>query len=241
VLSCKTFGGSRVRYAGKRIVSNRLRSAHTLPGQSNYWDVGGIVDGFYTNTNPDQGAIAQPDNPGGRCAFYEDTGAVDVDVSVLWPGNYSTQGNCGPIVCINPDVAAFGLCFYYEQLLFGGVYVVWLLGRQPSDITIHAFGAIGAGEHAEGDPLELKMSVRGDTVYCYANGNYRMACVIPAALQGSTLHGVSIDVNGVPGRPANLPVAVAPHTVVREVGAPWLLESGVWNDSGAWNDSATWA
>jgi hypothetical protein len=218
-------------------------SAHSLAGQDNWWDEIGVVDiggvSYYTNPNPDQGAGAQPNNSGARgCALYN-TEFTDVSVEVIWPGVYAS-GQSGPVVCINPDEDAFGLCLYLED--FGGqwVHTLWDLGRKPNDLRPAAVAFADA--HTSGDPVVLRMDVVGNNLKCYQDGvlltlNNAVTGLpsdtypIPSELAGSTVHGVSIDVNKngpqVPNgatpeeienfpynRTGNLPAGVYPFTIM---------------------------
>ena len=187
-------------------------SADTNAGASSWWDQVGIItsDGntYYTNPNPDQGAAGQPNNSGARgCAYYT-TGFTDVSVEVTWKGLPSAQA--GPVVCINPNDDKFGLALYYEDFGdYGYKYVLWNLGQEPNEITIAATAS--APTHTPGVPVVLKMEVVGRFLTCYVDGSaislVRNAAGPPAAsatydiqtyaagLYGSTLHGISIDVN----------------------------------------------
>ena len=189
-------------------------SANTNTGASNWWDEIGVVDSggvtYYTNPNPNQGAGAQPNNSGARSCAYYNTGFTDVSVEVTWYGVYNA-GSSGPIVCINPDEEDFGLTFYIEN--FGGstgwVYVLWNVGRQPNDISPAALAQ--TSDHTSGVPVVLRMDVVNNNVKCYADGvlitlvnadtglssdTYAIpGPSFPNGLSGSTMHGVSIDVN----------------------------------------------
>ena len=227
-------GGVVISFSGQSISVPRWRSLRNLEGASTWWDKCGIVDGYITNLDPDQGAIGQPDNSGARGGLYYDTGYVNTSVTVRTTGYRTVDGGGAPLVCINPDAPELGLTMYYEpDFVFGqGFWVLWNLGRQPSDISvISSFQE----DIADGTPLEIEMVVGGDTVYCYGNGELKITSTIPVALQGSTLHGISIDVNSVPGRPANLPVIEYPPTV-RPIGYGTLFVDDVWNNGGAWAD-----
>jgi hypothetical protein len=182
-------------------------SANTNTGASNWWDEVGVVNSggvtYYTNPNPDQGAGAQPNNSGARgCAYYT-TGFTDVSVEVTWYGVYD-GGSAGPIVCINPNDSKFGLTLYYEDFGAFWAYFLWNVGRQPDDITIAASAIAPA--HTSGVPVVLRMDVVSNSVKCYVNGSLitllnagtglsSTTYPVPSGLVGSTLHGISIDVN----------------------------------------------
>lgn len=185
------------------------RSAHRLPGASSWWDRIGVVGGYWTNLDPDQGAAQQPDNSGARCAAWAETGSADVTVAVTWPGTTDT-GSAGPMACIAPDADEFGLSFTLEPI-YGGVWVLWEMGRQPDDLTLIATST--AISHTPGTPRLLSMTVTGSVVTCRVDGAVLFVEDIPEPLQGSTLHGAAVDVNAVAGRPANLPALVADLTI----------------------------
>lgn len=200
--------GTRLGIAGSVIRLPALRSAHRLSGASNWWNPAGISGGYYTNLAPDGGAIAQPDNPGGRAALYIETGAEEVTVSCTWNGVHA-GGVGGPMACVVPSATEFGLSFVYEHDLFSGTWVLWELGRQPDDVAALAT-ANEPGAHSDGVDIELSIQIRGTQVTCFAGGVSKIVSTVPVALRGSTLHGVAVDVNAVTDRPPNLPVLAAP-------------------------------
>ncbi len=189
---------------------SRLRSNHLLPGASNWWNPCGVVNGFYTNLAPDDGDIMQPDVPGARAGMYQDTGVSNVSVELVWRGFDRYQA--GPMVCINPDASDFGIGFWYEKLIYGGTAVLWALGRQPSNIRMIA-QKNDSGYHASGSHMTLRMDVIGDVVKCYRDGVLMMTETVPAELVGSTIHGLSVDVNKADPRLPRQPCAVAPYKV----------------------------
>lgn len=203
-----SLGGRRLTLAGDAVRMTMLRSAHRLSGAANWWNPAGIVSGHYTNLAPDDGAIAQPDVPGGRAALYMETEAEDVTVSCTWNGVHA-GGVGGPMACVVPSATEFALNFVYEHDLFSGTWVLWELGRQPDDIAALAtFNE--PGSHTDGADVELTIRVRGTEVTCLAGGVSKIVTTVPLSLRGSTLHGVALDVNAVTDRPPNLPVLLAP-------------------------------
>ena len=193
----------RIRSLGRKA----LRSNHLLSDK--WWNPCGVVNGYYTNLAPDDGPIGKPDNPGARAGLHENTGQKNVSVEVVWYGN--SQYGAGPTVCINPDAKDFGLGFWYEKLLYGGTLVLWALGRQPSDIRMIAC-LNDAGYHTDGTPVKLRMDVIGNSVKCYRDNELMITETVPDELVGSTIHGLSVDVNAAQPRQPNLPCAVAPYT-----------------------------
>ena len=184
-----------------------LTSAHTLAGASDWWDPIGIVyDGgkqWFTNPNPDQGAAAQPSNSGARACAFNDTGFTDVSVSST--RHSAVGGHSGPVVCINPDDTKFGLALFLEDFYGTGAlsYVLWELGRQPDDLDPILFAF--APNRVEGHDVVLRMDVEGGILKCYADDvlitwiggstTYDISALAPGLLN-STLHGMSVDVNG---------------------------------------------
>ena len=132
-----------------------------------------------------------------------------------WNGEHEAVGF--PIACINHDDPDWGLAFCYEAQIWGGAYVLWAMGRRPDQIRVvrSAGGGKNApgGKHVEGTPMFLEMRVQGNTVTCLANGNEILKSPIPKALVGSTTHGFGLDVNLVPGRPANFEVIDGPFVI----------------------------
>ena len=192
------------RFGGEKIAVRGLRNNYRLPGQSNWWNPCGIADGYFTNLAPDSGAIGQPDIPGARAGLYEDTGIVNASVELTWNG--VDHVGAGPAACINPDADDFGLGLWYENLLYGGTVVLWALGRQPSDIRIIALQN-DAGYHTTGTPVTLRLDVTGDVVKCYRDNELMITETVPAELAGSTIHGLSVDINGMTPRLPDQPCA----------------------------------
>lgn len=206
-------GGTRIAVNGSVLKKSCIRSAHKLSGASNWWNPAGVVGGYYTNLNPDDGAVAQSDVPGARAALYQESGIENVTVSCVWNGVHS-GGVGGPLACVNFDASEFGLNFVYEHDLFGGTWVLWELGRQPSDIAALATTNEPAA-HSDGVDIELAIEIRGTQATCYAGGVSKIVATVPVALRGSTIHGVAVDVNAVTNRPANLPILEAPFSLSR--------------------------
>lgn len=205
--------GTRLAVAGTRLAVPSWRSCHHLPGASSWWDRCGIHNGWFTNLNPDQGAIAQPNNSGARCAVYQETGRANITVTTTWAGNHG-GGVGGPMVCVDPDDNDFGLCFLYEYDLFDGTWVLWAMGRQPDDLRVVA-SLNDPDAHVDEVDMVVSMVVDDGEVRCYADDVLKITEDIPAGLVGSTLHGIAVDVNAAVGRPANLPVIQAPYTITR--------------------------
>mgnify|MGYP003404851997 FL=1 len=193
----------RIRSLGRK----SLRSNHLFSDK--WWNPCGVVNRYYTNLAPDDGPIGKPENPGARAGLHENTGVKNVSVEVVWCGN--SQYGAGPTVCINPDAKDFGLGFWYEKLLYGGTLVLWALGRQPSDIRMIAC-LNDAGYHTDGAPVKLRMDVIGNSVKCYRDNELMITETVPDELVGSTIHGLSVDVNAAQPRQPNLPCAVAPYS-----------------------------
>lgn len=80
-----------------------------------------------------------------------------------------------------------------------------------TSIFTQAYRLQGA-PHVDGVPVTIRMDVQGDQCTCYGDGVPILTCTIPAALVGSTKHGVSIDVGG-GGAAANQQCGVAPYTI----------------------------
>lgn len=206
-------------------------SSHTLSGAYDWWDPCGIVDGHYTNLLPDKDPAAFPNNPGGRASIWQETGVANSTIRVVWPGVHA-DGKCGIMACMVPSDTDFALGFNYESAL--GLWVLWKLGKQPSDISYLGYVA---GDHTDGVPVVLSVVISGtSTITCKADGTTVITATIPAGLQGSTKHGIFIDVNRVPGRPKNVPGLLAPFYCNL---AEWAFESGEWDDAGYWLDRET--
>lgn len=205
--------GTRLEVGGDLLHLPPWRSAHRLPGQSNWWNPAGVVNGYYTNLAPDDAPIMLPDAPGARAVLYEDTGLEECTISCVWTGAHDAGTIGGPIACVNPDAPEFSLCFVYEFGIFGGTWACWHLGRQPDDIELIVPDAIKNEPtgHVSGVPVELSIQIVGNQAICRADGVEKINYTIPVSLRGSTIHGVLIDVNG--SRQPNEPVLVAPYTI----------------------------
>jgi hypothetical protein len=191
-------------------LGNGWRTAHS--DKANWWDPLEIRNAAPVNTDPDQGPIAQPDNAAGRAAAYQDFGrdyADNFNIRIHWNGKHQAVGF--PIACINLKDPDWGLAFCYEPGILGGVYVLWAMGRQPSEIRV-VKGAPG-GKHVDGEAMILEMRVQGGTVTCMADGKEILKSPIPKALVGATTHGFGLDVNPVPGRPPNVEVINGPFVI----------------------------
>jgi hypothetical protein len=223
-----------------------ITSFHTLTGASSWWDpIGTVVkDGkqWFTNPNPDQGPAAGSNGAtgsGARAGVFTDTGLTDVSVSST--RHSAPRGHSGPVVCINPDDTKFGLTLFLEDFFGTGAlsYVLWELGRQPSDIDLVA--SASAPNRVEGHDVVLRMDVEGGILKCYADDvlitfkhrytdlvstTYDISTLAPGLLN-STLHGMSVDVNGdgpqtdamklgtVPfERQGNIPCAIYPTLIL---------------------------
>jgi len=206
--------GTRLGRSGIKLAVPAWKQAYQLSGASNWWNRAGIVTissvDYFTNSDPDQGAIGQANIPGGRACLYQDIGTVNYEISVTWTGDELLP--CGPTVCITPADTAFGLNFCYEDTITA--YVLWKIGRQPSDVAVLATSASTA--HTDGVDVVLKMVVSNGFVTCYADGVEKIAATaIPSGLVASTIVGVNMDVNPSVGRPANQACLVSPATIVR--------------------------
>ena len=184
----------------------------------NWWDPLVLRGGVPVNPKPDKGAAGQPNNPGARAVAYQDFGPEYADnftVGVQWNGEHGAVGF--PIACINHDDPDWGLAFCYEMQIWGGAYVLWAMGRRPDQIrVVRSAGRWkertwrqARGRHAH----VPRNGVQGNTVTCLANGNEILKSPIPKALVGSTTHGFGLDVNLVPGRPANFEVIDGPFVI----------------------------
>lgn len=211
-MTALSVGGARLGLGGAVGVP-AWRSAHRLTGASNWWNPMGVVSGHYANLAPDDGTPGQPDVPGARAALYQETGISEVTVSVTWPGVHA-NGVGGPMVCVNPDADEFGLAFVYEHDLFSGTWVLWEMGRQPDDVAVLG-SQNDPGGHTDETAVQLSIEVRGTQATCRVDGVSKIVATIPVALQGSTIHGVIVDVNAVTDRPPNVPVLQAPYTFSR--------------------------
>lgn len=207
-------------------------SSHYLLGAYDWWNPCGIVDGHYTNLAPDQDQAILPWNPGGRSSLWRETGLTDLKLSVEWPGVHA-DGECGLMACMVEDESEFALGFNYESGL--GSWVLWELGRQPNEISAID---LTVDAHTDGEPVTLSVEISGTTITCKANGVTKITHTIPAALQGSTRHGIFVDVNRVEGRPANVPGLVADFRI-NDSDDEWVFFYGEWDDLGYWKDSET--
>jgi len=190
-------------------LGNGWRSAND--DHPRWWDPIGLYQGSPVNTRPDLGPIAQPDNAGGRSAAYQDFGKEYGDnfrVGLTWNGKHHAPA--GPLACINLDDPDWALTFVFEPEIYGGTYVLWAMGRQPHQIRVVA---AKAGKHANGVPQYFEMRVRKGAVTCFADQDEILASPIPAGLVGATRHGFCLDVNPVPGRPANVEVIKGPFVL----------------------------
>ncbi len=218
-----------------------ITSFDTLAGASSWWDpIGTVVkDGkqWFTNPNPDQGPAAGSNGAtgsGARAGVFTDTGLTDVSVSST--RHSAPRGHSGPVVCINPDDTKFGLALFLEDFYGTGAlsYVLWELGRQPDDLDPILFAF--APNRVEGHDVVLRMDVEGGILKCYADDvlitwiggstTYDISALAPGLLN-STLHGMSVDVNGdgpqtdamklgtVPfERQGNIPCAIYPTLIL---------------------------
>lgn len=215
-------------------------SSHYLSGAYDWWDPCGIVDGHYTNLQPDQEQAILPNNPGGRSSLWRETGLSDLTVSVTWPGVHA-DGECGLMMCVSPNETEYALGFNYESAL--DAWVLWKLGRQPDDIA--ALALTVDATHVDGTPVVLSCTISGSTITCKADGVTKITnagspagFAIPAGLIGSTRHGIFIDVNRVTGRPANVRGLVADFKI-NDSGNDWVFFTGAWDDAAYWKDSET--
>lgn len=193
-------------------LGNGWKSAHD--DHPKWWDQIAIHQGKPVNVKPDQGKIAQPDNSGARCAAYQDFGpkyADNFSIGTWWNGKHEAVG-C-TTACVNLEHPDWGLAFCYEPLIAGGVFVLWAMGRRPNEIRVlKAGGSVGA-RHVNGTKMFLEMQVRGAEVTCLADEKEILKNEIPKPLLGSSIHGVIIDVNPSPGRPANKEVISGPFVL----------------------------
>lgn len=187
----------------------RMFSAHhDFP---DWWNPCGIVNGHWTNLAPDDAPIMQPDAPGGRSMAVMVTPWADVEVTVTWPGVHA-DGAGGPIIHAEGTEFHGGLSFCYEPDLFAGLWVLWGIGLQPDEVVLLA--ASGSPAHVDGTPVVLGISLAGETVTCTVDGAPVIVEEFPHDDAGPMhYHGVVVDVNAVPGRPANLPVLVDDLTI----------------------------
>lgn len=187
----------------------RIISAHHA--YSDWWNPCGVHNGYWTNLAPDQAPIMQPDAPGGRAAAVQATPWRDVEVTVTWPGVHA-DGAGGPIIHAEGTEFHGGLAFCCEPELLGGLWVLWGIGLQPDGIVL--LGAASAAAHVDGTPVVLGISLAGETVTCTVDGTPVIVEDFPHDDDDSLhFHGVVVDVNGVPGRPANVPVLVDDLTI----------------------------
>ena len=206
-------------------------SSHYLSGAYDWWDPAGIVDGYYTNLSPDLDPAVLPNNPGGRASIWQETGVVNSTIRVVWPGVHA-NGIGGVMACLVSSATKFALGFYYDS--DSSLWVLCELGKQPSN---RATASSVAGTHTDGTPVVLEVVISGtSTITCKADGVTKITATIPASLQGSTKHGIFVDVGGVADRPKNVPVLLAPFYVNQ---SEWVFESEVWDDAGYWLDRET--
>ena len=81
-----------------------------------------------------------------------------------------------------------------------------------SDLTETWADLLDAGYHMDGTPVTLRMDVIGNSVKCYRDNELMITETVPDELVGSTIHGLSVDVNAAQPRQPNLPCAVAPYS-----------------------------
>ena len=219
--------GNTVIDAGGRLSAPNLRSAHRLQGDEFYkwWNPCGIVDGKFVNLAPDDAPILQPDMPGGRACLYRDTGWRDVEIVYQWTGIRHQQG--APLLCINKDDPMFGIGVWIETEILppATIIVAWQIGRQPSDIYVPSNDESntwirGGPTYGEGRQYEIKMRVKNGRMKGYVDGVEYISIEVPEGLRDSTIHGMSLDVNGMDnlpsGRVANADCGIYPY-VIREI------------------------
>ena len=191
-------------------LGNGWRSTHD--DHPRWWDLLELRGHLPVNIRPDHGPIVQPDNSGGRASAYRDFGAAfsdDFSIGVSWNGRHQAPG-C-PVACINLEDPDWGLAFCYEPEIEGGAYILWALGRQPNNIRV--VQSAKGPSHADGAPMYFEMQVHKGAVRCLADDGEILTAAIPPALVGSTIHGVLVDVNPVPGRLADVEVIDGPFTI----------------------------
>lgn len=182
--------------------------ASTLAGQSDWWDALEVLDEYVVIPSPDDGAILQDTNSGGRAAAYKDWGGGydrDVRVDAWWSGDYPLEGT--PLICVNPDVSEFGIGVWPANNVppFGSVYLFGTVGRKPSEFDVTAT-SVELADHVDGTRRKFSfvLSSDGTTVDFYVDDELIFEDQpIPANLQGSTSHGVAIDTNQTDGNSGN--------------------------------------
>jgi hypothetical protein len=83
--------------------------------QSNWWDTCEAVDGQYRNVNPTGTPQQEPNVSGGRAGMYQETGAVDVTITITEANSGFYNGGttpadlagAGTLHCVNPNAPEF--------------------------------------------------------------------------------------------------------------------------------------
>lgn len=181
----------------------RGMSAHGF--YPDWWNrIGLNAEGNWANLDPDDAPIMQPDAPGGRSALIVATPWKNVTVTCTWLGDHS-KGVGGVLAHAEGSESHGGLSFCREPDLFGGLWVLWAIGTFPDEIYVIA--ATSGPPHADGTPAVLGITTIGSQVICTVDGEEVLSEIVPHG-PGNSLHyhGLVIDVNTVPGRPAGLSV-----------------------------------
>ena len=179
-----------------------------------WWDQVHLLHGSPVITDPDRGKVMQTDNSGARAAFYRDFGPdgdTQISVSINWNGVYPYE--CSPLLHVNPGEPDFGIGAWYVTQWF--VFLVATVGRRPDELRLLARVPF---DHTYGISrrIELRSTGRWMTIWTsLIEAGQPLEQVgpefaIPSRLQGSTMHGVAVDINQDPKRPANQPVVLPP-------------------------------
>lgn len=225
ISSSMQFGGALLSFDSEILRFPAWRNCADIPGASNYWDRCGSIGGYFSDINPTVAATYA------RAGLYQ-LATADATLSVTWPGIH-LAGNSGPLMCVTPDATEFGLHFIYD--LDTSQWALWEIGKQSTDKTL--LGS-AAGSHSDGVSVVLSAEVVGNQITCKADGVTKITATIPAALYGSSLHGIAVDIKSVTRTP-NLQSLASPYSLSLDA-RKWLEADGVWDDGAYWLDTSTW-
>jgi hypothetical protein len=196
--------------------------AHTLSGQSSWWDALTVIDRAFAIPDPDEGPILGTTNSGARASGYWEMGAnyaSMVRVGCWWSGETPFEGT--PLIHINPDAAEFGVGAWPIAGLYGGFWHIATVGRRPDQYNnINSSKYFPMTGFFDGKPHYVELvSAADNTVSLWIDGVRRTLLqsghpttdlALPANLSGATKHGIALDVNQHPDRPPNTRVVLGP-------------------------------
>jgi hypothetical protein len=172
--------------------------------------------------DPDRGEIGVVTNSGARGAAWREFPsqlAGGFSASCMWTGQRPYEGS--PLIHVNPDDANFGIGLWpiadFAKLDSGPIptWLLGVIGRKPSEFdSLPKAWTRGEVDHVDGTPQRLELRSNGVEVSAWVDGSRILGPVaIPAGLLGSSRHGICLDVNQDPSRPAHVPVLSGPLLV----------------------------